>query len=547
MSRPPDPFEHISFSRVSVSQASAQGWPRYQNDRLSREALVRGSSFPPWAATAFDVCVIGSGPGGSTVAEYCARRGMRTLLIEEGPFLRAQTFSQAEAAAARLYQDGMARRTRDESITILQGRLVGGSAALNWTSSFRTPERTLEHWQAMYGVDLNAFRMNDRFASIEERLGISLWDTPNGNNDRIRMGCRALGWHWGYIPRNVQGCWNLGLCGLGCPTNAKQTALTVMLPQYLDHGGYVLADSQATRLLWRGRKVRAVAVQCSSTGLQTEVTANQFVLAGGAIGTPVVLLRSGAPDPFGRLGRRTFLHPVVCTFAQFDESIEPYAGAPQSVYSDEHLWPSDEEACPGFKIEAMPLLPMFASGLSCLAGPEAYEVFGNLRNMQACLALQRDGFAEESQGGVVSLDGPSSFGGVGIDYPLGSYQMRGFRRALRSMAEVQFAAGARRLIPLHSEARWVSSMKDLDDLLSRLPWKPHALRVGSAHVMGGCSLSSDPRMGVADLFGRHHQLRNLTIADGSLFPTSLGANPQLTIFALAQHIAEAVPAGGGAD
>lgn len=540
MTRPLDPFEHTRFDRVSVSRGSASGWPRAERDRLTTEATVRHSpSFPAWTKDGFDVCVVGSGPGGATVAEHCARRGLRTVLIEEGPFLRAQTFSQDEPAAARLYQDGMARRTRDESITLLQGRLVGGSAALNWTSSFRLPIQTRAHWQRVHGVDLEAAGLNERFAELEKRLGISIWDTPNENNDRIRKGCTELGWHWAHIPRNVRGCWNLGLCGLGCPTNAKQTALTVMLPGFLSAGGSVLAETRAERIQWQGDQVHAVVVRCTSTGARAEIKAKQFVLAGGAIGSPAVLLRSGAPDPFGRLGQRTFLHPVVCSFAQFDEPVEPYAGAPQSVYSDEHLWPEDEDHAPGFKIEAMPLLPMFAGGLSSLAGAEARDVFGGLRNTQACLALQRDGFVAASSGGVVSLTNGIRQGDVGLDYPLDAYHMRGFRRAYETMAEVQFAAGARRLMPLHAQGHWVSSMKDMRALLARLAWKPHAVRVGSAHVMGGCSLSSDPRAGVVDLHGRHHQLRNLMIADGSVFPTSLGANPQLTVFALAQFVAEA--------
>lgn len=540
MTRPHDPFQQTRFDRVSVSLSSTRGWPRAESDRVTTEANVRLTpSFPAWTKDPFDVCVVGSGPGGVTVAEHCASQGLKTLLIEEGPFLRAQTYAQDEAVAARLYQDGMARRTVDESITLLQGRVVGGSAALNWTSSFRLPPSTRTHWQSAHGVDLAAASLDERFKQLEKRLNISIWDTPNENNDRIRKGCSALGWHWAHIPRNVRGCWNLGLCGLGCPTNAKQTALTVMLPNFLSAGGFLLAEARAEKVLWKGSHVHGALVRCNSTGARTEIKAKQFVLAGGAMGSPSLLLRSGAPDPFGCLGRRTFLHPVVCSFAQFDEPIGPYAGAPQSVYCDEHLWPKDEDRTPGFKIEAMPLLPMFAGGLSSLAGIEASEVFGNLGNIQACLALQRDGFVSASPGGVVSLKSGISKGDVGLDYPLNAYHMRGFRRAYEAMAEVQFAAGARRLMPLHAQARWVSSMKDLRELLTDLAWRPHAVRVGSAHVMGGCSLSTDPRAGVVDLQGRHHQLHNLIIADGSVFPTSVGANPQLTIFALSQYLAEA--------
>ena len=62
-------------------------------------------------------------------------------------------------------------------------------------------------------------------------------------------------------------------------------------------------------------------------------------------------------------------------------------------------------------------------------------------------------------------------------------------------------------------------------------------RLGSAHVMGGCGMSEDPKLGVTDSLGRHHQLENLSIHDGSLFPTSIGANPQLSIYGLTAQLA----------
>jgi len=56
-------------------------------------------------------------------------------------------------------------------------------------------------------------------------------------------------------------------------------------------------------------------------------------------------------------------------------------------------------------------------------------------------------------------------------------------------------------------------------------------------VMGGAALGPDPRTSVVDLRGRHHHLRNLHVLDGSLFPTSIGANPQLSIYAIVAKLA----------
>ena len=65
---------------------------------------------------------------------------------------------------------------------------------------------------------------------------------------------------------------------------------------------------------------------------------------------------------------------------------------------------------------------------------------------------------------------------------------------------------------------------------------PLDLKVVSAHVMGGCMMGINPEKGVTDESGRHFQIENLKVRDGSLFPTSLGTNPMLSILALVHHL-----------
>nr|MBF0681437.1 GMC family oxidoreductase [Pseudomonas sp.] len=124
-----------------------------------------------------------------------------------------------------------------------------------------------------------------------------------------------------------------------------------------------------------------------------------------------------------------------------------------------------------------------------------------------------------------------------LDYRMTAYTWDGIRRAYHSMAEVQFAAGARAVLPLHNDARYASSLEDARRMIDGLALEPFRARLGSAHVMGGCAMGEDPRTAVTDSLGRHHQLENLSIHDGSLFPTSIGANPQLSVYALAAKLA----------
>ncbi|HMX22033.1 MAG TPA: GMC family oxidoreductase, partial [Accumulibacter sp.] len=104
---------------------------------------------------------------------------------------------------------------------------------------------------------------------------------------------------------------------------------------------------------------------------------------------------------------------------------------------------------------------------------------------------------------------------------------------LLAMAEIQFAAGARSVTPVHELANAYANWTEAKPAITALPLKPLVCRVVSAHVMGGCGMADSAQRGVVDHRGRHFWLENLTVNDGSLLPTSLGANPQLTIYGLA--------------
>ena len=211
-----------------------------------------------------DVVVIGTGAGGGTAAYCLARAGLDVILLEEGPLRTARDFKlQERSAYPELYQEAAARKTADKAIAILQGRAVGGSTLVNWTTSLRTPEPTLDHWRQHHGWSMaDAAAMAPWFADAEARHGVMPWPTPpNPNNAILGRGLAALGGQGKVVPRNVSGCWNLGACGLGCPTNAKQSALVALLPMVLDRGGRLLSRVRVDRLRIVGGRVEGVEAQ----------------------------------------------------------------------------------------------------------------------------------------------------------------------------------------------------------------------------------------------------------------------------------------------
>ena len=513
-------------------------------DGLQRGWRVHGGPYKPLPpAISCDVVIVGSGAGAGITAELLTKAGLSIVIVEEGPLKSSRDFRQRESDAyPSLYQESAARKTADKAINILQGRCVGGSTTVNWTSSFRTPTETLAWWRKHHGLE----QMQDDvlapyFEQAERRLNIGPWLTPpNQNNELLRLGATRLGIPASAIQRNVKGCWNLGSCGMGCPTNAKQSMLVTTLPAALDAGATLFVNTSARRLVMAGERVEAV--ECVATGDDgsprsantTRITARHVVVAGGAINSPALLLRSRLPDPHGLLGKRTFLHPVVISAAAFDHPVEAWDGAPQTLYSDHFLHTQPIDGPIGYKLEAPPLHPViFATTLAGYGRAQA-DLLAQFPRTHSLLALMRDGFHEQSPGGSVSL---RDDGSPVVDYPLNDFVMDGARRALLSMAEIQFAAGARSVVPVHEMAVPYARWSEASRAIRELPMKPLLTRVVSAHVMGGCAMAGSEPLGVVRPDGTHWQVSNLSVHDGSLFPTSIGANPQLSVYGITTLLA----------
>ncbi len=521
----PDPFR----------AGRAAGWKLVDASRLTGDLALD-----------CDVCIVGSGAGGGVAAEVLAQAGLVVVIVEEGPLRSSSDFRMLESEAyPDLYQESAARKTADKAINILQGRCVGGGTTVNWTSSFRTPEATLAHWARAHQLAGYAARdLEPWFAKMEARLSIAPWEVPpNENNAALSRGAAKLGMASATIRRNVRGCANIGYCGVGCPLNAKQSMLVTTIPEALARGATLVTRARAQRLVIERDRVTAlecVAMDASGTSPSDHrliVRAPTFISAAGAIGTPALLLRSGAPDPHGVIGKRTFLHPTVVSAAIMPHRVEAFSGAPQTVYSDHFLDTLPPEGPIGFKLEAPPVHPILAAITLPGHGRDHASLMREFANLHVQIALLRDGFHPESPGGVVRLrdDGTPL-----LDYPLTPYVWDGVRRAFRAMAQLQFAAGATQVMPIHGAGTLYTSFGAARSGIDALALAPLVTPVVSAHVMGGCPMGSDERRCAVDPTGRVHRLANVFVVDGSLFPTSIGANPQLSIYAIAARLAEAI-------
>lgn len=509
--------------------------------REFRPGVVEGQTLTGEQEVSADVCVIGSGAGGAVAAAHLQQAGFRVLVLEEGGYFTQERFVMEEADAyPDLYQESAQRTSKDLSVSIFQGRAVGGTTVVNWTTCFRTPEQTTERWRTHHAVGhVSQADLKPHWDAVEARLGIEKipLEQVNRNNRLLWDGCEKLGFSVDTLSRNVRGCARTGYCGMGCPIDAKQSMLITYLPDAMDAGATVLSRCRVERLEHTGGKITAVhgklmdAFGINFTGATVKVKAKHFILSAGAIGSPTVLLRSGLPDPHGRAGRRTFLHPVVVAAGEYDgPEVHGYHGAPQGVASHHHAHP---EGKVGFFLEAAPLYPLLMATALPLWGVPHRAIMQKLPRMAAHIALAIDGHHDGEEGGQVNVL-PS--GRPQLDYVISDKVWGALREASKVLARVQLASGAQRSLTLHTTPVEIRSESEISKL-DAADFGPNRVGVFSAHQMGGCGMSDDPKLGVVrseDL--RHHQVDNLHVLDGSVFPTSCGVNPQLSIYGLSRLI-----------
>jgi choline dehydrogenase-like flavoprotein len=508
-----------------------------------------GSDFREDLSVSCDVCIVGSGAGGAVLAARLSAAGKKVVILEDGGFHTSDKFDLTERTMfPRLYQERGGRATSDQSMMIAQGRAVGGTTVVNWTTCFRTPKRVMDHWHEHCGVEgLTHEALEPHWARIEEELGVVKMrlEQVNRNNRVTWDGLERLGWHKDLLSRNVRGCAHTGYCGMGCAIDAKQSMLVTMIPRAVRAGADVYANAWVERITRDGRRCTSAIARLRSpetdrpTGVTLTVNAKVTVLSGGAINTPAILLRSGV-DPSGRTGHRTFLHPAIGILGFHADRIDPFVGSPQYVYSDQFV---DRGAAMSFLMEGAPAFPMLMGSFQNSLGDERQALLRLLPHASLTGILLHDGFDLENpeEGARITLK-PN--GNPKIDYPWTPRLVEALRAAARAGMQVQLAAGATQVTT--PTGHYASSADEIDRVLDATAFEPGRALVFVAHCMGGSVMGTDPKKSVVDSRTlRHHDFDNLFVVDGSVYPTSLTVNPQISIYGLASWAAQHVGAAVG--
>lgn len=484
-----------------------------------------------------DAVVIGTGAGGGMACLELARAGARVLALEEGPLLTQEDMVQREDVMfPLLYQERGERMTADYAIRVMGGRCIGGSTVHNTNLCKRAPDAILEAWERQHAVSgLRASDLAPIYDSVERELSVSAIppELRNENNRILERGVARLGLRGGGLRHNRVGCTGSGFCELGCPFNAKQNSAKVLLPEASGLGAQIWSDAHVTRIVHDRSRVQGVEAQLlGADGAprgELVVRAPLVVLAGSAIGSAAVGVNSNLPDPYGRLGHGLRLHPGTVIVGLFEQRVEGWKGIPQSYECTEFLdfregsqrrvWITTAFAHP---VGASVMLPGFGGDHRAWMLQYPY--------VAALTAMVHD----EGEGRV-SL---RSDGRPHIHYELGERDRQQLVLGATACARILLAAGARRVLVPSVPALVIERESELDRIGAVL--RPGSAPLSSVHPMGSMALGDDPRRAVVQSSGEHHQLQGLFVLDGSLFPTSLGVPPQLTIYTLARHLARHV-------
>lgn len=502
-----------------------------------------------------DVIVVGSGAGGGVAAARLAGAGRDVLLLEEGNLVTADELNEHEGdMTARLYAERGMRATDDLSVVLLQGAAVGGGTFVNWMITFRAPDHVLDEWSRRLGIDgFSTVDMAPTFERVEREIHATpVPDDAHSPANRILLdGAHRLGWRATTGKINARGCVRAGFCGQGCRYGAKQSVDRVYVPRAIAADARLLPDVRVDRIdvverdasgtgAARGaRRASAPLKRVHATVLDRLTRrpvgtiiaeAPVVVLAAGAVGTPIILQRSGLGG--GGVGRYLRLHPTTAVAGEHHDEVYAAAGIPQSAVCDEFIRRDDNGY--GFWIECSPMHPALGAVAAAGFGAAHRDVMRRFRRTTNLIVLVRDGSDLDASNGSVML---SRRGRPRITYRVGPRDRANLIAGVEAAARILLAADVTGVRTLHAVGDELRDERDIAALRNR-PWGPHDLTLFSAHVNGTCRLGTDPRTSGVSPAGERHGVRGVYVVDGSLLPTGLGVNPQATIMALSTMIVE---------
>jgi hypothetical protein len=514
--------------------------------------------------------VIGSGPAGATLASQLRDAGKRVVLIEKGPFV--VWGSMTTRSYPRLMYNGDRAATTDNGIIVRSGETLGGGSTVNIDLAFSPLEATiqsrLQSWISQGLLDGN-FYSTDRIAAayrwVREKIGTRTLDESELNRDN-----RAL-WDGASAYGVDPSLYHLNRFAVGAspsPVNDKLDAARQLLLEAFANTQNplgIVPDATVDEILFDSSGLRATGVKLHVTAPWTEygntvvdpsglripvgepvsIEAQNVILAAGTIGTTRILLNTAKTNPTvnnPRIGRGLILHPSFPLLGLFDETINLLEGLDSATYV------SSFGVTPGFIFETMAGLPAYGAILVPGTGNQVFEEMSKFNDYVGFGCMLVDTPSDNNR---ITLD---SQGNTVLEYALSESDKERFRVGVAIGVRMMFLAGAKKVIIPSNEnvlgvagfdpmiGTYLTNIGQADLVEKNIQFTPNRTVLTSAH------LQATNKMGPASksVVSLNHRLwatngqevPNVYVMDSSIFPTSVGANPMQTLYAIAKIFSE---------
>ena len=498
-------------------------------------AIIDLSKAPIPEPLTAEVCVVGSGCGGATAARLLAEAGHEVIVLEEGrDFIGVERTQRDAEMYDQLYMDRGGRATADLSISVLQGRVLGGGGVINACDVVPSPEPVLEFWSRRYGLEDFA---PSKFAPFQEaaledlsanRIAESL---VNVANDKLRVGTEALGYQGEIMLHNRVGCQGLGTCLIGCPIHAKRSPRMVALPKAVAAGARIFTRARAVEVRRPREELKEIRIRTLDALGYHEVSegvvrAKVVIVAANAIASAQLLLRSGIGN--SHVGQNLMLQPQLPVIALFDEEIDAFDLIPQSYAVTEFERADDpKRGLWGYRIEAIMGTPGIVSTILPYSGAAGMREMAQYNRMAASLLLAPDqpsGYVEVARGGRLI-----------IHYTQRPDHKQRLREAAVNTARIYLAAGAKQVV-VPTAAPLVIRSEAEAEAAGALSLRPATAPLLSAHQQGTVRMAASEANGGLDLDGQVYGTRDVYVFDSSGFPTSASSHTMMPIIAASRML-----------
>ncbi|TGK38610.1 GMC family oxidoreductase [Leptospira gomenensis] len=493
-----------------------------------------------------DVCVVGTGCGGSTIALQLALAGKKVVLIEQGGYYHTGTFDNHELnMAAKVSGERNLATTQDGTINIVYGNNVGGASVHYWADSYRTPNDKLLLWEKKYGIqghtetDLAPF-----WPILEKRLNVHPAEDQffNRMNSLVQTASHALGWEGRRVPQARKNCQKSGHCMQGCAFGAKQSQLVTQIPMAVAAGADIYADCKAVELVEKDDRIESLRARIidrrtlKENGIELSVKAEVFVVAAGGFGSSTLLLKNGWKKKLPALGEFVSINPTVFVHSLFDEEIIQWRNIPAAYGVEEfRLARYDENGNyreGGYMLMPNQLQPGALGATLPGFGEQHERYMKNLPRLGGTIAWLDD--VETELGNITWSKNRRR-----VNYSFGPITKKMMKDSYKKQTLLNLKAGAKEVLIPNASGLTIRSPSELNRI-DELTLEPVTAMMAAPHPGGGCRMGSDPKTSVVDSSHRVHGTKNLYVSDSSVFPTSSSVDPSFTIMAFSMVAAEKI-------